>query len=87
MNEDIKALVDHRLQQARETLGAARELLDSGLCESRMAGMLAGMKTKIIQFGLGPIGVECVKLAATKPWAEMVGGVGFENVSGCCRPA
>jgi len=30
---------------------------------------------KIAQFGLGPIGLETLKLAATKPWAEIVGGV------------
>ncbi len=36
------------------------------------------MKTKIVQFGLGPIGVDCVKLAATKPWAEIVGGVDID---------
>jgi 4-hydroxy-tetrahydrodipicolinate reductase len=33
------------------------------------------MKIKIAQFGLGPIGLETLKLAATKPWAEIVGGV------------
>ncbi len=34
------------------------------------------MKTlKVAQFGLGPIGIEAVKLAARKPWIEMVGGV------------
>ena len=36
------------------------------------------MKIKIAQFGLGPIGLETVKLAATKPWAEIVGGVDID---------
>jgi len=36
------------------------------------------MKIKIAQFGLGPIGVETMKLAATKPWAEIVGGVDID---------
>src|ERR1041384_6033467 len=31
-------------------------------------------KIKIAQFGLGPIGIETLKLAATKPWADIVGG-------------
>ncbi len=33
------------------------------------------MKLKIAQFGLGPIGLETVKLLATKPWAQVVGGI------------
>jgi len=33
------------------------------------------MKIKIAQFGLGPIGIETLKLAATKPWVEIVGGI------------
>jgi 2,4-diaminopentanoate dehydrogenase len=33
------------------------------------------MQIKIAQFGLGPIGIETLKLAATRPWAEIVGGV------------
>jgi 2,4-diaminopentanoate dehydrogenase len=36
------------------------------------------MKIKIAQFGLGPIGLETLKLAATKPWAEIVGGVDID---------
>ncbi len=36
------------------------------------------MKIKIAQFGLGPIGIEALKLAATKPWAEIVGGVDID---------
>ncbi len=32
-------------------------------------------KLKIAQFGLGPIGVETLKLAATRPWAGVVGAV------------
>ena len=35
-------------------------------------------KIKIAQFGLGPIGVETIKLAATKPWAEIVGGIDID---------
>lgn len=35
-------------------------------------------KIKIAQFGLGPIGVETLKLAATKPWAEIVGGIDID---------
>ncbi len=36
------------------------------------------MKIKIAQFGLGPIGIETLKLAATKPWAEIVGGIDID---------
>ena len=36
------------------------------------------MKIRIAQFGLGPIGLETVKLAATKPWAKIVGGVDID---------
>ena len=36
------------------------------------------MKIKIAQFGLGPIGVETLKLAATKPWAKIIGGVDID---------
>src|SRR6266404_2187751 len=32
-------------------------------------------KLKLAQFGLGPIGLETLKLVATKPWAEVVGGI------------
>lgn len=35
-------------------------------------------KIKIAQFGLGPIGLETVKLAAVKPWAEVVGGIDID---------
>jgi 4-hydroxy-tetrahydrodipicolinate reductase len=35
-------------------------------------------KIKIAQFGLGPIGLETLKLAATKPWANIVGGVDID---------
>ena len=35
-------------------------------------------KIKIAQFGLGPIGLETLKLAATKPWAKIVGGVDLD---------
>lgn len=33
------------------------------------------MNIKVAQFGLGPIGLETLKLAATKPWAQIVGAV------------
>ena len=33
------------------------------------------MKIKIAQFGLGPIGLETLRLAAAQPWVEVVGGV------------
>lgn len=36
------------------------------------------MKIRIAQFGLGPIGLETLKLAVTKPWAEIVGGVDID---------
>jgi 4-hydroxy-tetrahydrodipicolinate reductase len=36
------------------------------------------MKIKIAQFGLGPIGIETLKLAATKPWAEVVGAIDID---------
>src|SRR5207248_7770014 len=32
-------------------------------------------KIKILQFGLGPIGLESLKLAAEQSWLEIVGGV------------
>src|ERR1039457_3269672 len=39
----------------------------------------SGAKIRIAQFGLGPIGLETLKLAATKPWAEIVGGVDIDT--------
>lgn len=33
---------------------------------------------KIAQFGLGPIGLETLKLAASKPWANVVGGIDID---------
>jgi 4-hydroxy-tetrahydrodipicolinate reductase len=36
------------------------------------------MKIKIAQFGLGPIGIETVKLAATKPWIQILGGIDID---------
>jgi 4-hydroxy-tetrahydrodipicolinate reductase len=36
------------------------------------------MKIKIAQFGLGPIGLETLRLAATKPWGDIVGGVDID---------
>jgi 2,4-diaminopentanoate dehydrogenase len=35
-------------------------------------------KIRIAQFGLGPIGIECLKLAASKDWARVVGGVDID---------
>jgi hypothetical protein len=35
-------------------------------------------KVKVAQFGLGPIGIESVKLAAEKDWIEIVGGVDID---------
>jgi len=37
------------------------------------------MKTiRVAQFGLGPIGLETLKLAATKSWVEVVGGIDID---------
>lgn len=35
-------------------------------------------KTKVAQFGLGPIGVESLKLVAAQPWLEVVGAVDID---------
>jgi hypothetical protein len=35
-------------------------------------------KIKVIQFGLGPIGIESLKLAAEQPWLEIIGGVDID---------
>ena len=35
-------------------------------------------KIKVAQFGLGPIGVESLKLASQKPWIEIVGAVDID---------
>src|SRR5712672_2147456 len=35
-------------------------------------------KIRIAQFGLGPIGIETLKLAATKPWADIIGGIDID---------
>jgi hypothetical protein len=35
-------------------------------------------KIKIAQFGLGPIGLETLQLAAAKPWAEIIGAVDID---------
>lgn len=37
-----------------------------------------GQRIKVAQFGLGMIGIESVRLAASKPWIEMVGGVDID---------
>ena len=33
------------------------------------------MTIKLAQFGLGPIGLETLRLAASKPWAKIIGGI------------
>lgn len=33
---------------------------------------------KIAQFGLGPIGLETLKLSARKPWAQIIGGIDID---------
>jgi len=35
-------------------------------------------KIKVVQFGLGPIGIESVKLAAEQSWLEIIGGVDID---------
>ncbi len=37
--------------------------------------MAHNSRIKIAQYGLGPIGMETLKAAAAKPWAEVVGGI------------
>ena len=49
-------------------------LAPSGNCNT----MKKTPKIKLAQFGLGPIGLETLKLAATKPWAEVVGGIDID---------
>jgi 4-hydroxy-tetrahydrodipicolinate reductase len=38
------------------------------------------MKMKVAQFGLGPIGVETLRLAAQKPWLEIVAGIDIDPI-------
>jgi hypothetical protein len=33
---------------------------------------------KVAQFGLGPIGLECLKLAESKPWVRIIGGIDID---------
>src|SRR4051812_7274419 len=33
---------------------------------------------KVAQFGLGPIGISCINLAAEKAWVQVVGGVDID---------
>ena len=40
--------------------------------------LASNMSIKIAQFGLGPIGLETIKFAASKRWAEVVGGVDID---------
>jgi len=49
-----------------------------GLASERSRSGSQGNKIKIAQFGLGLIGIEAMKLAATKPWAQVVGGVDID---------
>ncbi len=44
----------------------------------RDRGSTTGRKIKVAQFGLGMIGIEALRLAATKPWIEVVGGVDID---------
>ncbi len=37
-------------------------------------------QVKIAQFGLGPIGIESLKLAAEKSWIDIVGGIDIDPV-------
>ncbi len=37
-----------------------------------------GQRIRIAQFGLGMIGIESIRLAATKPWAQVVAGVDID---------
>jgi hypothetical protein len=39
---------------------------------------MSQMKIKIAQLGLGPIGIDTLKLAATKPWVEIIGGIDID---------
>jgi 4-hydroxy-tetrahydrodipicolinate reductase len=39
---------------------------------------MSTQKIKVAQFGLGPIGIESVKLAAEKQWIDFVGGVDID---------
>jgi 2,4-diaminopentanoate dehydrogenase len=41
-------------------------------------GNATHMKLKVAQFGLGPIGLETLKLAATKPWCRILGGIDID---------
>jgi 4-hydroxy-tetrahydrodipicolinate reductase len=46
---------------------------------SRPAGRAErGRAITVAQFGLGPIGIEALRLAAAKPWARVVGGVDID---------
>jgi len=40
--------------------------------------MKSNSTIKVAQFGLGPIGFETLKLAATKPWVEIIGGIDID---------
>src|SRR6266850_7248202 len=36
------------------------------------------IRIRVAQFGLGPIGLETLKLAASKPWIEVIGGIDLD---------
>ena len=38
-----------------------------------------GNKIKVVQYGLGPIGLEIVETLLTRPWAELVGAVDIDT--------
>lgn len=44
----------------------------------RQAHFFTMQKIKVAQFGLGPIGIESLKLAASQSWLEIVGGVDID---------
>jgi hypothetical protein len=37
-------------------------------------------KLRVAQFGLGPIGLECLRLAESKPWVRIIGGIDVDPV-------
>jgi 4-hydroxy-tetrahydrodipicolinate reductase len=46
--------------------------------EQRRSRPAHDRKIRIAQFGLGLIGIEAVRLAAAKPWAQVVGGIDID---------
>ncbi len=56
------------------------ETLPPTVCETTTLtpGTQRMAKIKIAQFGMGPIGGETIKLAATRPWTQIVGAVDID---------